>query len=186
MESREIALKIFEKCKANLSDEDENFQTKPLFAALKKSGSDFGSTSEPSIVEENYEEWRLHGVPHRIDGPAITHTKGDVLTREYWQNGSLHAIDRPAIEVVTRFKPHILLQAFYYQNGLLHREDGPALYIRDFAKKWYLNNLLHRQDGPAVAWSDGTVEYWMLGQKVERDLILKKKRFFLRCDFNLD
>lgn len=33
---------------------------------------------------------------------------------------------------------------------------------------WFINGLLHREDGPAVIKSNGTIEWWINGEKFER------------------
>ena len=40
-------------------------------------------------------EWRLNGILHRTDGPAIEYSTG---TKEWWVNGKRHRTDGPAIE----------------------------------------------------------------------------------------
>lgn len=73
-----------------------------------------------------YQEYRLDGVLHRLDGPAVLCTVGN-----YWYKfGSLHRDDGPACEFVYGDKQ-------WYQHGRLHREDGPAVEYADGAKAWY-------------------------------------------------
>ena len=73
--------------------------------------------------------WRLGGVLHRVDGPAIEYTNG---TKEWFLNGQRHRADGPAVEWDNGTK-------FWYQSGQLHREDGPAFERANGYKEWYLN-----------------------------------------------
>lgn len=46
-------------------------------------------------------------------------------------------------------------------------------------EKWYLNGLLHREDGPAVEWSNGVTDWWLNGNRYDKEdfhQCLKKKK----------
>lgn len=80
-------------------------------------------------VDQSATIWRLDGVPHRENGPAIEYSDGD---QRWYRNSRLHREDGPAIEYTNGHKE-------WYQNGRLHREDGPAVVYANGNKYWYLN-----------------------------------------------
>lgn len=80
-------------------------------------------------------------------------------TRKWYQNGSLHREDRPAVEFFNGDKE-------WWVNGELHREDGPALKYH-FIEKWFKNGKLHRVNGPAIKEKCGS-EYWLINDKLHR------------------
>jgi hypothetical protein len=49
---------------------------------------------EMSINENGNKEWRLNGLLHRIDGPAVEWENG---SKEWWVKGERHRADGPAI-----------------------------------------------------------------------------------------
>ena len=49
----------------------------------------------------------------------------------------------------------------YYENGSFHREDGPALEHNNGSKEWYLNGKCHREDGPAIEYPNGNKYYYL-------------------------
>jgi hypothetical protein len=51
---------------------------------------------EPTLKthKNGIQEWRLNGVYHREDGPAIIYPDG---TQKWWLNGDLHREDGPAV-----------------------------------------------------------------------------------------
>jgi hypothetical protein len=55
----------------------------------------------------------------------------------------------------------------FYKNGKKHREDGPAKTCGSKSEEWYFEGKLHRKDGPAIIYSDGSVDYWVNGIKLE-------------------
>jgi len=83
-----------------------------------------------NIVITNFNEnieYRLDGLLHREDGPAIEWVNGD---KNWYVNGKLHREDGPACEYANGDK-------VWYQNDQLHREDGPAVKYSDGSKYWY-------------------------------------------------
>lgn len=47
------------------------------------------------IDSQGNQEWKLGGLLHRVDGPAMINASG---TKSWWQNGEKHRLDGPAIE----------------------------------------------------------------------------------------
>ena len=98
-------------------------------------------------------EWYLNGKLHRIDRPAIEWPDG---TKEWYLNGKRHRTDGPAVEEVDGSK-------HWFLNGKLHRTDGPAIERANGYKAWYLNGKYHRTDGPAIELANGHKEWWLNG-----------------------
>ena len=86
---------------------------------------------EPTLTEsaDGRREWRLNGVRHREDGPAIEWPNGD---REWFLHGKLHREDGPAIELPDGYRS-------WWLHGKLHREDGPAIEWPDGRREWWLH-----------------------------------------------
>jgi hypothetical protein len=137
-------------------------------------------------------EYRLNGVLHREDGPAVECTNG---YKEWYKHGIYHREGGPAIEYKNGSKSWCL-------NGKLHREDGPAIEGADEGNEWWIegkelteeefktyqkeNNIperieeedgtieyrldgkLHREDGPAVEGANGD-KIWCLNGKCHRE-----------------
>lgn len=84
-----------------------------------------------------------------------------IATNKYWYNddGLLHRLDGPAVEVVAVYKA-------WYVNGKLHRLNGPAIEDADGSKEWWVNNKLHRLDGPAIEVVDGTKSWYIDGNNI--------------------
>ena len=131
--------------------------------------------------EVDEEEWWIHGVRHREDGPAKICQNG---SRLWFYNGVLHRIDGPAVEINNGTLPRVyekenLLKIdigtkIWFQDGKRHRIGAPAYQGRDGTLKWYWNGELHRDDGPAVEKPDGTMEWWIDGIRREDDPSIKK------------
>ena len=85
-------------------------------------------------IEHTYsngaKEWRLNGVWHRKDGPAIERGNG---TETWYLYGKRHREDGPAFTHVSGTKQWCL-------NGLLHRIDGPACEYHDGTVAFYLEH----------------------------------------------
>jgi hypothetical protein len=75
-------------------------------------------------------EYRLNGLLHREDGPAIEWKSG---SKEWLLNGKLHRISGPAREWVNGNKS-------WWLNGKLHRLDGPAIELNSGYNAWWLND----------------------------------------------
>lgn len=76
-----------------------------------------------------YSVWRLGGVIHKTDGPAVIRVDG---TKEWYQNGKRHRVGGPAII-------HPNGKEEWYQYGELHREGGPAVTYPYGREEWYIN-----------------------------------------------
>lgn len=116
------------------------------------------------IVLEDRIEYRLNGVLHRDQGPAVER-KDKTL---YWfYKGKRHREDGPAI-VYPESKHLTNGKHVWYQNGVLHREDGPA--ISNHLLGWYewrYHGKLHREDGPATMNTrKGKFNWYLYGEKL--------------------
>ena len=89
------------------------------------------------VYDNGDKEWHQNGLLHRLYGPAIELASG---TKYWYQNGKLHRLDGPAVECANGDKS-------WYQNGRLHRLDGPAIEYANGGKYWYQNGKFHRLDG---------------------------------------
>ena len=107
------------------------------------------------VNKHGSKEWRLHGVLHREDGPAIEYADGSKVWRLH---GALHREGAPAIEYADGSKE-------WYLHGALHREDGPAMEHADGSKMWFLHGALHREDGAAIEYADGDKEWFLHGNE---------------------
>ena len=81
---------------------------------MNEEGDDVPEMKEYS---DGSKEWRLNGILHRTDGPAVERSDG---SKFWWLKGILHRTDGPAIEWPNGSK-------VWYLNGELHRTDGPAV-----------------------------------------------------------
>jgi hypothetical protein len=122
-------------------------------------------------VTEDYTTYRIDGVLHREDGPAITWADGD---KSWWKRGKRHREDGPAIEYASGGKE-------WWVNNQKHREDGPAEISGNGDKSWWVNGQRHREDGPAVEYANGKKEYylhdeWYFAWLYKLLLILKRLR----------
>jgi hypothetical protein len=77
-------------------------------------------------------EYRLNGLLHREDGPAVEWCTG---LKAWYRKGSLHRKDGPAIEWENGDKE-------WYLNGKNHRLDGPAVKHADGTNYWWLNDRI--------------------------------------------
>ena len=55
----------------------------------------------------------------------------------------------------------------YLLNGKAHRMDGAAFSRLGEFKIWYRCGDRHREDGPAVEYSDGTLAWFLNGEKLD-------------------
>ena len=62
--------------------------------------------------------WYLHGLRHRIDGPAVEFLDSNMYC--WYRKGKMHRDNGPALELPNGSK-------YWYHDGLLHRDDGPAI-----------------------------------------------------------
>lgn len=85
-----------------------------------------------TVNDNGDKEWRLNGVLHREDGPAVECADGH---KEWHLNGQLHREDGPAVERADGGK-------YWYLDGDIHREDGPAMEHADGHKTWFLRGCI--------------------------------------------
>lgn len=122
-------------------------------------------TDKPKLQtdEDGSKIWKLDGLPHREDGPAVEQSDGS----KYWfVHGLYHRTDGPALDESDGTK-------HWYLKGKHHREDGPAIERSDGSKEWWQVHQRHREDGPAVVFASGRTQYWLRDTKVEKDTVMK-------------
>tara|TARA_B110000503_G_C6938601_1_gene325889 strand:- start:132 stop:392 length:261 start_codon:yes stop_codon:yes gene_type:complete len=71
-----------------------------------------------SICEVNScgdKEWRINGLLHREDGPAVEYANGD---KWWYLNNLLHRTDGPAVELINGVK------AWYYHDKYISCKDN--------------------------------------------------------------
>lgn len=88
---------------------------------------------------------------------------GTVITKNYNNNDQLHNENGPAIK--THFSEE------WYINGKQHRKDGYAVLIKkdDYIRaEWWQEGVLHRENKPAIIDSEGVIEYWEKGIKIDK------------------
>lgn len=105
----------------------------------------------------NRTEYRLNGILHREDGPAVEYANG---TRGWYKNGIFHREDGPAIETLKG-------NQIWFREGKYHRLGGPAiLYIEAYespgSKSWLVDGKLHRLDGPAFEFPKDGIKTWAI------------------------
>lgn len=113
------------------------------------------------VDEDGIIRWKLNGVPHREDGPAVIYKSG---TEIWYINGLKHREDGPAIISKAR------KMSAWYKHGELHREDGPAVIHENGTLEWYKDGYRHKLDGPAVVkMHNGKIvseEWWVNDQQL--------------------
>ena len=84
--------------------------------------------------------------------------------REIFNNHhQLHNENGPAVE--TNFSEE------WYINGKKHRKGAYAVLIKkdDYIRaEWWQDGVLHRENKPAVIDSEGVLEYWEKGEKIDK------------------
>jgi hypothetical protein len=80
--------------------------------------------------------WRLNGLLHREDGPAVEYINE---SKQWWLNGRLHRKEGPAFIYNDGGK-------YWYLNGLLHRADGPAVIYSNGNEEYWLNHVFLNQE----------------------------------------
>ena len=96
-------------------------------------------TKQPTMtVDKNGNKiWRLNGMRHKVDGPAIECVDGH---KAWYLHGKLHREDGPATEYANGDKT-------WWLHGECHREDGPATEYANYEngnKEWYLNDEMYK------------------------------------------
>ena len=105
--------------------------------------------------EQGNKQWRLHGVKHRVHGPAIERADG---TKAWFLHGKRHRMDGPAIEKADGRKE-------WWLHGKRHRDGAPAIEGADGVTTWFLHGNLHRDDGPAYENPHTGYKAWYLHNK---------------------
>ena len=105
------------------------------------------ANEQPQMKVNKYgvKEWRLHGIMHREDGPAVERANGDKF---WYHHGALHREDAPAAEYADGGKE-------WFLHGIMHREDGPAVEYDNGDKAWYLHG---KEYANAAAWAKATLK----------------------------
>lgn len=86
---------------------------------------------------------------------------GDQIVKHYNTFNQLHNEVGPAV--------HSHGFEIWYKNGVKHRKDGFAVLIKndDYIRvEYWEEGLLHRISKPAIVDSNGIVEYWEIGVKL--------------------
>lgn len=83
-----------------------------------------------NLLANKLKVWYVHGIKHRIDGPATIDNSGV----EWRQNGLRHRIGGPAVIWSNGDRE-------WWVNGKRHRTDGPAI-IRKDEQEWWINGKL--------------------------------------------
>ena len=86
------------------------------------------------LLEDGVFEWRMHGIWHRIDGPAMMGIDG---SRQWWVDGKQHRIDGPAVE-----RPDGTRE--WWADGKRHRLDGPAVEREGGYREWWIDGIRQR------------------------------------------
>lgn len=112
--------------------------------------------ASPTVLKNGDQKWRVAGLLHRLDGPAVIDANGN---QEWFFEGTHHRLDGPAIIRTDGIRIWIF-------HGKYHRLDGPAVIGTDGSEEWYIDDKLHRLDGPAVLGMDGSQEWWIHGHNI--------------------
>lgn len=118
----------------------------------------------PALVEPQpdgtvREQYFLHGVRHRVDGPAgddnWTDSFSHNVSQPWYYGGKLHRDDGPARVVrANAGRGHYTVCEEYYQHGFRHRAGGPAVSVRDhhgrlLREEWHYLGIQHCPTGPS-------------------------------------
>jgi len=139
------------------------------------------------ILSDGTQKWYCHHHLHRVDGPAVLRPDGteewwyvgeecrfDEIKREeteelnYRINSALLTGDRVAeISVASmnfKWYADACCWSTHYRN-MIHRVGGPAIIRSDGTQEWYCMGNRHRSNGPAILRPDGSEEWWYMGHK---------------------
>jgi len=94
--------------------------------------------------------WRVNGVLHRVDGPAVF---------EKWLANHTDKYRHIAPPGKSSTSPRWMRVAIWADDGRIHRYDGPAVTWKDGTQEWWRNGFRFRQDLPAVVCADGSLEW---------------------------
>ena len=104
-------------------------------------GDDLHNVDGPAVVNGRHQEWWIHGLRHRDNGPAVEYSDG---SQEYWLYGMKHRVNKPAI----------ILKDQGFNVGF-------------YTTEYWFYGRLHREEGPAVLKSDGSQEFWIHGKRIK-------------------
>lgn len=125
-------------------------------------------------------KYKLEGLLHRLDGPALVHANGD---EEWFRNGERHREDGPACifrnskrwyingEGYTeeKFNDYLLSKAMNFADTPHNHVDVTWYGNKLDRKEYKLNGKLHRLDGPAMEYcNEPDVYSWYLNGKLHR------------------
>jgi hypothetical protein len=118
------------------------------------------SRNGPALIigegDTRIERWYIHGIAHRVDGPAIHNHATD--TKSWYIEGVLHREDGPALTVGVEGAADY--EEYWYYEGVPHRTNGPAATNnKTGTKEWIVDGKLHRVGKPARV-VDGVVNEW--------------------------
>lgn len=110
--------------------------------------------------------WYLRGIPHREDGPAVERIDG---TKIWYIHGKIYSEEEFHAKYPKKFVQDGIYGDFtmWTLNGEYHREFGPAVIYSCGTKEWWVDGKLHRRDGPAVEDVDG-IQKWYVHGKLHR------------------
>jgi hypothetical protein len=101
-----------------------------------------------TIIDEYTTEWRVDGVLHREDGPAVQYIdEGNLIKNFYYKDGRLHRENSmPAIEYIY---VHCIgdntfhnLDKYYMYHGVLNNLSGPAISLENGKiELYYINGV---------------------------------------------
>jgi hypothetical protein len=80
-------------------------------------------------------EWRLDGLYHNDNGPAVIGSDG---TLQWWLNGDLHRNGAPAFISDSGTK-------VWFVRGKRHRVGGPAFIYANGTQVWFINDKMYRE-----------------------------------------
>ncbi len=113
------------------------------------------------VVKANgTQEWRLNGLLHRVDAPAVIKPDG---SQAWYLRGVPHRTDGPAWI-------HADGTQSWYVQGKLHRMDGPAITHTTGTQYWYVHdeNISHR----VVDWMQQRQVTWPWSEEVQMEFAL--------------
>ena len=112
-------------------------------------------------------EYYKNGLLHNENGPAIISINKDHTKKTWYDNGKIHRIGAPAIEVWWGTNNELVYQEYYVEN-IRHREDGPAIIHPSGTEIYYIDGKLYNKNGPAIInKKDGKIigQQWFISNK---------------------
>lgn len=147
----------------------EDFEAKYMPKAVEEKDesicADRNKQPQMEISPNGTKVYRLNGVVHREDGPAIIHPHG---SKEWWHHGVMIRKEFATNNGITSNTTYST--TYKDKDGHLHREDGPAV-LGDAQNcfEYYKHGFIHREDGPARAGWDGQLEWFVDGKRHRLD-----------------